>query len=136
MESMPNFADLLNRSENCATKNLPNLTIEKCVSNGQTEGDSSNQASSARDLDNGNKTDLNGENNSSKPEVKPEKPMKPNVGMDLDFPIKKPYKPGVKPDGIKDCLPDKPVKNPQKPINSIENTPLEAKPYPPTKNRF
>jgi hypothetical protein len=106
MDSAPNFGDMLNRTDNCGTKNiLPNLTIEKCVSNEVINND--NSLSSSRDVV---KRSLSEELS----QMKPEKPNKP-------FP-----KPGQ--GGIKDCLPDRPQRGP---INSLEGTPIEAKPYPP-----
>lgn len=130
MESIPNFGDLTNRTDNCATKNLPNLTIEKCVSNEMINQD--NSLSSSRDFGNRDKPNLN----SDQSQVKPEKPFKPVQPIgELDLPEKNPLKPVPKPGlgGIKDCLPEKPQKDPHKPINSLDGKPIEAKPYLPKK---
>lgn len=137
MDSLPNFGDLMSRGDNCATKNLPNLTIEKCTTNELSNNNVENSPSTGRNQVDRTKPELNNDHTTTKPEHKPGmKPSKPDLEMDLDFdfPIRKPYKPGVKPGNIKDCLPEKPTKDPHKPINSLDPKPREAKPYIPNKS--
>jgi hypothetical protein len=128
MENLPSLQDFLNRqTDTCSSKILPNLTIvDKCVSNSVINADKIEKTP------NQNQT------------MKPEKPA-----TDFDKPIQKPIlKPG-KPSNVKpgdcpqmpldckptvDCLPEKPVKpvpekpvrDPHKPIRNEQDKPSKA----------